>query len=212
MAKQIIRLICCLANEINADKTISDKLKIVYLEDYSVTLAELLMPAAEISEQISLAGTEASGTGNMKLMINGAITVGTMDGANVEIYEAVGNENILIFGVRADEVNSIKQIGYYPCNFYNNNPHLRKAIDRLSGGIGGVNFQDIVSTLLNGDPYMVLADFEAYCRIEEEAVNRYRDPILWNKMSLVNIASSGKFAADRAIEEYANNVWKIEKI
>jgi starch phosphorylase len=214
MAKQIIRLICCLANEINSDKSVSDKLKIVYLEDYRVTLAELIMPAAEISEQISLAGTEASGTGNMKLMINGAVTLGTMDGANVEISEAVGEDNILIFGLRDHEVEAIKKAGYHPSNYYNN-PKIRRVIDRLISGIDGVAFEDIASGLIggqSGDPYMVLADFESYCQAQEEAASRYADPLRWNKMSLINIASAGRFAADRAIREYANWVWKINGI
>jgi starch phosphorylase len=179
MAKQIIRLICCLANEINSDKRVSDKLKIVYLEDYRVTLAELIMPAAEISEQISLAGTEASGTGNMKLMINGAITVGTMDGANIEISEAVGEDNILIFGLRDHEVEAIKQKGYSPSNYYND-PKIRRLIDRLISGIDGVAFEDIASSLIggqSGDPYMVLADFDSYCRAQSEAALRYADVI-----------------------------------
>jgi starch phosphorylase len=214
MAKQIIRLICCLANVINGDKAVSDKLKIVYLEDYRVTLAELIMPAAEISEQISLAGTEASGTGNMKLMINGAVTLGTMDGANIEISEAVGEENILIFGLRDHEVEAVKKTGYHPSNYYNN-PKIRRVIDRLILGIDGVVFEDIASGLIggqSGDPYMVLADFESYCRAQEEAALRYADPLRWNKMSLINIASAGRFAADRAIREYANCVWKIDSI
>jgi starch phosphorylase len=216
MAKKIIRLICSLADEINGDKSVADKLKIVYLEDYRVTLAELLMPAADISEQISLAGTEASGTGNMKLMINGAITLGTMDGANIEIYEEVGEDNILIFGLRTKEVEAIKQAGYSPSNYYND-PAIRRVLERLNSGIGGVSFDDIVVSLIGGqnapgDPYMVLADFDAYRRIHAEAANRYADPIRWNKMSLINIASAGKFAADRAITEYANFVWNIDKV
>ncbi|MDF2540364.1 MAG: glycogen/starch/alpha-glucan phosphorylase [Herbinix sp.] len=216
MAKRIIRLICCLADEINHDRRVSDKLKIVFLEDYRVTLAELLMPAAEISEQISLAGTEASGTGNMKLMINGAITLGTMDGANVEIYDAVGPDNILIFGLQTNEVEEMRKNGYYPSNYYNN-PAIRRVIERLNTGIGGVIFQDIASSLIGGqngkgDFYLVLADFDSYCRIHEEAENRYNNPTLWNKMSLVNIASAGVFAADRAVEEYSELIWKIHKI
>ncbi|QHQ60745.1 glycogen/starch/alpha-glucan family phosphorylase [Anaerocolumna sedimenticola] len=216
MAKQIIRLICSIANEINKDKSISDKLKVVFLEDYRVSLAELIIPAAEISEQISLAGTEASGTGNMKLMINGAITLGTMDGANVEISEAVGEDNILIFGLRTNEVEDLKKNGYYPSNYYND-PNISRLMERLKSGVDGVSFQDIANSLIGGqygnsDPYMVLADFEAYRKIQEEAASRYRDKIRWNKMSLVNIAASGRFSADRAIEEYSDWIWKINKI
>lgn len=214
-AKQIIRFICSLANEINNDKEISEKLKVVFLEDYRVTLAEMLMPAAEISEQISLAGTEASGTGNMKLMINGAITLGTMDGANVEICESVGDDNILIFGLRTNEVETLKQNGYYPSNYYAN-PMISSIIERLRRGVGGVSFDDIASNLIgqngSGDPYMVLADFDSYRLIHEEAVKRYQDPLRWNKMSLANIATSGNFAADRAISEYSDRIWKIDRI
>lgn len=213
MAKQIIRFICCLANEINGDKSIADKLKIVFLEDYRVTLAELMMPAAEISEQISLAGTEASGTGNMKLMVNGAITLGTLDGANVEIHEAVGDDNILIFGLRKEEVEDITRTGYSPSNYYNDYK-IRRLIERLNSGVGGATFSDIASSLIGGhhhkgDPYMVLADFDSYAKIHEEAELRYLDPIRWNKMSLVNIASAGRFAADRAISEYADSIWNV---
>ncbi len=216
MAKQIIRLICCIANEINSDKSVSDKLKIVFLEDYRVSLAEIIIPAAEISEQISLAGTEASGTGNMKLMINGAITLGTMDGANVEISEAVREDNILIFGLRTNEVETLRRNGYYPSNYYNDS-NISRLMERLISGIGGVSFQDIASSLIggqngNGDPYMVLADFESYRQIQEEAALRYSDPHRWNKMSLINIAASCRFTADRAIEEYSNWIWKINRI
>ncbi len=214
MAKRIIRLICCLANEINSDKAVADKLKIVFLEDYRVTLAELMMPAAEISEQISLAGTEASGTGNMKLMINGAITLGTLDGANVEISEAVGEDNILIFGLHKNEVEAMKQSGYSSSNYYQH-INIKKIVERLICGISGVSFQDIASSLIGGvscDPYMVLADFDSYCNIHAKADQRYRDPMQWNKMSLVNIACAGRFAADRAVEEYATKIWNIDRI
>ncbi len=216
MAKQIIRLICCIANEINSDKSVSDKLKIIFLEDYRVSLAEIIIPGAEISEQISLAGTEASGTGNMKLMINGAVTLGTMDGANVEISEAVGEDNILIFGLRTNEVEALKEGGYYPSNYYNHSS-ISRLMERLISGVGGVSFQDIASSLIggqngNGDPYMVLADFESYCQIHKEAALRYADPLKWNRMSLINIAASGRFSADRAIEEYSNWIWKINQV
>lgn len=213
MAKQIIRLICCLAEEINQDMSINDKLKIVFMEDYRVSLAELLMPAAEISEQISLAGTEASGTGNMKLMMNGAITLGTMDGANVEIYEAVGKENIFLFGLSKEEVTKLRKEGYSPSKYYSNG-NIRRVIDKLISGVGGVSFEDIATGLIRGqngtgDPYMVLADFNSYCRIQEEAARRYATQDEWNKMSLINIAKVGIFSAERAIKEYAENIWKL---
>lgn len=216
MAKEIIRLICCIAKEIDADKAISQKLKVVFLEDYRVTLAELLMPAAEISEQISLAGTEASGTGNMKLMINGAVTIGTLDGANVEMRESVGDDNILIFGLKAEEAEHLRILGYDPSNIYQNNRAVRGVIDRLSTGIAGVTFKDIAASFTGAcgaaaDRYMVMADFADYTRIHEEALNRYKDPSVWNRMSLENIAGAGVFAADRALTEYAEKIWHLKR-
>lgn len=217
IAKEIIRMICSIAKEIDSDPVISQKLKVVFVEDYKVTLAELLMPAAEISEQISLAGTEASGTGNMKAMINGAVTIGTLDGANIEMRDAAGDDNILMFGLHADEVEALKAKGYSPTNIYQNNPELRDAIDRLNSGIGGVVFRNIARSLLGGagcnaDPYLVLADFDSYVKIHEEAQLRYADRALWNKMSLENIASAGVFAADRALREYAENIWNLKSV
>lgn len=217
MAKEIIRLICCIAKEIDNDPVISKKLKVVFLEDYRVTLAELLMPATEISEQISLAGTEASGTGNMKMMINGAITIGTLDGANIEMRDAVGDENILIFGLMANEVENLKKSGYSPTIIYQNNPALREVVDRLNSGIGGVTFKNIAKSLIGGsnaaaDPYLVLADFNSYVKIHEEAQQIYKDPLKWNRISLNNIASSGIFASDRALREYAKNIWHIDSV
>jgi len=217
MAKDIIRLICCIAKQIDADPVISQKLKVVFLEDYRVTLAELLMPAGEISEQISLAGTEASGTGNMKMMINGAITIGTLDGANIEMRDAAGDDNILMFGLEAEAVDSLKASGYKPTVIYQNNSELREAIGWLNTGIGGVTFKNISNSLLgnnNGtaDPYLVLADFNSYVKIHEEALRRYADPVQWNRMSLANIASAGVFAADRALNEYAKNIWHINSV
>lgn len=219
IAKQIIRLICSIAKEIDSDPIISQKLKVVFLEDYRVTLAELLMPAAEISEQISLAGTEASGTGNMKMMINGAITLGTLDGANVEMLEAVGEDNILIFGMHADEVEELRAKGYSPTAYYHNNSDLRAVLDRLNSGIGGLRHTEVSDSLIgngcgNGqvDSYMVLADFASYCAIHEEALARYADHKKWNRMSLLNIASSGVFSADRALREYAKNIWGLEQV
>lgn len=216
MAKQIIRLICCLSDEINNDPGVRNKLKVIFLEDYRVTLSEILMPAIEISEQISLAGTEASGTGNMKLMINGAITLGTMDGANVEIYEAVGRDNILIFGLNTEEVMKLRGEGYSPTKYYNN-INIRRVIDKLISGVAGISFENIATGLLRGqngagDPYMVLADFDSYCRIHEEAERRYTQPEMWNRMSLINIASAGIFSADRAIREYAERIWGINTV
>ena len=212
MAKKIIEFICALADLINNDPDVKDRLKVVYMEDYNVTMAEALMPAADISEQISLAGTEASGTGNMKLMINGALTLGTMDGANVEIYEAVGAENIMIFGMSTPEVNELKKRGYVPQNYYNNNAELHNAIEFANKGIGGKMFGEISGTIVHHDPYMVLADFADYRNIQKYAEELWHDTKKWDKMSLMNISGAGIFAADRAINEYAENIWHADKI
>ena len=206
MAKKIISFICALAKMIDNDPDVKGRLKVVYLEDYNVTLAEKLMPAAEVSEQISLAGTEASGTGNMKLMINGAVTLGTLDGANVEIYENVGDDNIVLFGMRTPEVEQIKREGYNPRNYYYNNGELKKIIDFIQGGINGVQFPEIAN-IINHDPYMVLADFADYRAAQKKVEELYLDKDKWNKMSLLNIAGAGHFAADRAVKEYAENIW-----
>ena len=206
MAKQIIRFICTLAKVINNDPDVNGKLKVVFLENYRVTLAELIMPAAEVSEQISIAGKEASGTGNMKFMINGALTVGTLDGANVEIHEEVGDENIFLFGLHADEVQELWRKGYNPTHYYQTDPRIKRALDALRHGIGGVNFSEIADSLTIGrggtpDGYMVLADFASYCDIQRKVDEVYRDAERWNRMSLINIAKAGFFAADRAVKD-----------
>ena len=211
LAKQIIRLICVLQKEIENDPVLRQKLRIVYLEDYRVTLSEILTPACDVSEQISLAGTEASGTGNMKLMLGGAITLGTYDGANVEIHEQVGDENILIFGMRTEEVNALRQRGYAPGEYYQSDPVIRDLIDTLYQGIGGNKFPEIGDSLKNTDPYMVLADFHAYVQAQEKIQQLYRQPETWHRMSLMNIAGSGIFCADRAVEEYAQRIWHLTK-
>ena len=211
LAKQIIRLICVLQKEIENDPLLRQKLRIVYLEDYRVTLSELLTPACDVSEQISLAGTEASGTGNMKLMLGGAITLGTYDGANVEIHEQVGDENIVIFGMRTEEVNAMRQRGYAPGGYYQKDPLIRDLIDTLYAGISGNKFPEIADSLKNTDPYMVLADFRAYLEAQEKIQQLYRQPDVWHRMSLMNIAGSGVFCADRAVEEYAQRIWRLTK-
>lgn len=212
MAKKIISFICALADLINNDPDMRGRLKVVYLEDYNVSMAEKLMPAADISEQISLAGTEASGTGNMKLMINGAITLGTLDGANVEIHEAVGDENMILFGMRTPDVNAVKQAGYIPANYYHNNAELKKVIDFIQGGINGVQFPEIGNTIIHHDPYMVLADFADYRAAQKKIDEIYTDKDRFNRMSLMNIAGAGRFAADRAINEYAANIWNAKPV
>jgi len=211
-AKEIIQMICQLASLINNDRTVNDKLKVMFLEDYRVTMAELMIPSADISEQISLASTEASGTGNMKLMMNGAITLGTEDGANVEIHSAVGDENILIFGMHTPEVLALQKSGYSPIEYYNNNADLRHSLDFIRKGILGKQFDNIYNTLKNFDRYMALADYADYCVTQKKATELYNQPEIWNKMSLMNIAKSGIFAADRSIEDYAKNIWNIEPI
>ncbi len=213
MAKEIIRFICALGDMINNDPAIGDMLKVVFLADYKVSLAEILMPAAEVSEQISMAGKEASGTGNMKFMINGALTLGTLDGANVEIHEQVGDENMFLFGLTTPEVNAWKRDGYHPDQLYRNDPHLRELLDSiLRDGIGGKGFESIVRYLIGPDPYMVLADFNAYKEAQGRINEAYGDTLKWNGMSLVNIAKAGIFASDRAVREYADNIWNLKPI
>ena len=207
LAKQIIQMIYTLSKVIENDPAVREKLKILFLEDYRVTMAELMIPAADISEQISLASTEASGTGNMKLMMNGAITLGTEDGANVEIHSAVGDENILIFGMQTPEVLELQKNGYNPDKYYNNNPILREALNFIGAGFGGQHFDDIYNTLKNHDTYMALADFADYKSAQAKATALYNNPEIWQKMSLTNIAKSGIFSADRSIADYARNIW-----
>lgn len=206
-AKRIIQLICSLANLINNDPDMRGRLKVVFMEDYNVTMAERLMPAADISEQISLAGTEASGTGNMKLMLNGALTLGTLDGANVEIHEAVGDENMFLFGMTTPEVVELQRRGYSPMEYYNNNPELRRVIEFIQGGICGKKFSEVIDKLLREDPYKVFADFAHYRATQKKIDEVWRDRDKWNRMSLMNISGAGRFAADRAIVDYARDIW-----
>lgn len=212
MAKKIIELIDSLAKVVNNDPDIKGRIKIVFVEDYSVSLAEALMPAADISEQISLAGTEASGTGNMKLMLNGAVTIGTMDGANVEIYDAVGEDNIFIFGMTTEEVEQLKRTGYYPMQYINNNDVLKNAVDFISHGVNGKTFGEISSSLMNVDPYMALADFADYQKVQEISAKAYQDRQAFAKMSLMNISGAGIFSADRSVMDYANNIWNTKPV
>lgn len=212
MAKKIIELIDSISRVINNDPDINGRIKVVFLEDYNVSLAEVLMPGADISEQISLAGTEASGTGNMKLMLNGAITLGTLDGANVEICDAVGEENMFLFGMKTPEVEQLKRNGYHPMNYINNNSMLKSAVDFINGGINGKTFGEISSSLMNVDPYMVLADFADYHEAQIKSSKVYQDKIAFAKMSLMNISGAGVFSADRSISDYANNIWKTKPV
>ena len=207
MAKQMIRMICKLGKLIDEDPAVRGKLRIVYLEDYCVSLSERLMPASEVSEQISLAGTEASGTGNMKFMLNGAITLGTLDGANVEIADAAGHENEIIFGMLTPEVNALKGMGYHPGAFINGDNTAMAVLDFLEKGWNGENFSEVTSNLRNADPYMVMVDFKDYRRAQHDLQQLYRDKQKWNHMSLKNIANAGIFSADRSIMDYARDIW-----
>lgn len=212
MAKKIIELIDALSKVINNDPDVNGKLKVVFVEDYNVSVAEVLMPAADISEQISLAGTEASGTGNMKLMLNGAITLGTLDGANVEIHDAVGDENIFIFGMKTPDVENLKRAGYNPQNYLNNNETLRNAVDFIRNGVNGKRFDEIVSSLTNSDPYMALADFADYQKAQKTVSKAYADRENFAKMSFMNISGAGIFSADRSIMDYADYIWNTKPV
>ena len=207
MAKQMIRMICKLGKLIDEDPAVRGKLRIVYLEDYCVSLSERLMPASEVSEQISLAGTEASGTGNMKFMLNGAITLGTLDGANVEIADAASHENEIIFGMLTPEVNALKGMGYHPNAFISGDNTAMAVLDFLEKGWNGENFSEVTSNLRNSDPYMVMADFKDYRRAQHDLQELYRDKQKWNHMSLKNISNAGIFSADRSIMDYARDIW-----
>ena len=216
MAKRIIKLLCMISRDIEQNPKIREKLKVAFLENYCVSMAEALIPSAEISEQISLAGKEASGTGCMKLMINGALTIGTLDGANVEMQAAAGEENMFIFGLTANEVEQLWLSGYRSTNYYTTNEKLARIVNFLTTGFAGESFADIAAYLLGGhgiaDPYMCLADFESYRATHEAMIGAYQDKARWNRMSLCNIAAAGHLAADRSIEEYATRIWNLKKI
>ena len=214
VAKRIIHLINSLADQVNSDPLCKDRLQVVFLENYRVSLAEVLMPASEVSQQISTAGKEASGTGNMKFMMNGALTVGTLDGANVEMHDLLGDDNMFLFGLHADEVEHLRHT-YDPNLLYQRDPVLRRVLDQLKVGFrDGVSYEDLFQRLVTGadgqaDQYMVLADFTAYCQAESRMRHTYTDRETWNRMSLTNIARSGVFAADRAIGQYADTIWHV---
>jgi glycogen phosphorylase len=215
-AKQIIHLINSVADVVNADPAVHGRLKVAFLADYRVSLAEQIVPGAELSEQISLAGTEASGTGNMKLALNGALTIGTMDGANVEIAEAVGEDNIFIFGLRADEVRA-RRGSYVAWDVYRSNPDLAEALDMIAGGAFSPGerdlFRPIVDSLLHhGDHYFLLADYASYVACQDEVARAYRDPAEWTKRSILNVANMGRFSSDRTIRQYADEVWGVTPV
>ena len=210
-AKRIIELILSLANDINHDPVCRGKLQVYFVENYRVSAAEAIVPAAQVSEQISTAGKEASGTGCMKLMMNGAVTIGTLDGANVEMYERLGDENMFLFGLRTEEVERMKAVGYDPNAIASRDEEIMRVFDRFSQGFSdGKSYSDLVSMLLyGGDPYMLVADYRAYADCQKRLYSRISDPAELARLALVNTAQSGVFAADRAIREYADNIWHI---
>ncbi len=222
-AKQTIKLINTVADVINNDASIGGKLKVVFIEDYRVSNAEMIFAAADVSEQISTASKEASGTGNMKFMLNGAPTLGTMDGANVEIVQEVGEENAFIFGLSSDEViNYEKNGGYCPMDYFNNDQDIRRVLMQLINGEYSGNdsemFRDLYNSLLNtqcsdkADTYFILADFKSYAEAQKKVEEAYRDEARWAKMAMLNVACSGKFTSDRTIQEYVDEIWKLDKV
>ncbi|HHX13521.1 MAG TPA: glycogen/starch/alpha-glucan phosphorylase [Clostridiales bacterium] len=218
LAKEIIRLAYHLGQQIDATPKLKDKLKVLFMENYAVSMSEWIMPAAELSEQISLAGKEASGTGNMKLMLNGAITIGTLDGANVEIHRAVGDDNMFLFGMTAEEVGQLlAENNYNPWTYVLQNPSIARIIDFISHKINGESFAEILNYLTTGfqgsaDPFCILADFESYRKTQQRAGQIYQKPAEWNRMSLINIGNAGIFSADRSAGEYASKIWKMSRL
>lgn len=217
IAKLTITLINAVADKINGDPAIRDLIKVVFLPNYTVTLAERIIPAADLSEQISTAGTEASGTGNMKFALNGALTIGTLDGANIEIMEEIGEENFFLFGLKAEDVAALKARGYNPREIYNSIPELRQTLDMIAQGIFSPEtpdfFQPLIDSLLNqGDLYLVLADYESYVRCQEEVARIYQDPDEWARRSILSTAGMGKFSSDRSIAEYAQDTWDVKPV
>lgn len=215
-AKMIIKLINNVADIVNNDPNVGDKLKVVFLKNYSVTLAERIIPASDLSEQISTAGLEASGTGNMKFALNGAITIGTMDGANIEIREEVGDENIFIFGLLADEVIKLKEKGYNPTEYYNKNQNLRKVVNMIASDYFSKTepgiFKDIINGLMSNDYYCLFADYQSYIDAQDKVSQLYSNEEEWTKKAILNVARIGKFSSDRSVKEYAENIWKVKPV
>jgi starch phosphorylase len=216
MAKLIIKLVNSVADVVNNDPVVGDRLKVVFVPDYNVKTSQRVYPAADLSEQISTAGKEASGTGNMKFSLNGALTIGTLDGANVEIREEVGAENFFLFGLTTEEVGDLKAKGYNPWEYYNGNAELREVIDLIrSGGFAHGDsslFRPLVESLLYRDEYMLLADYQSYIECQEKVSRAYRDPEHWTRMSILNVARMGKFSSDRAIREYCEDIWHVKPV
>uniref|UniRef100_A0A3Q0SBP0 Alpha-1,4 glucan phosphorylase n=1 Tax=Amphilophus citrinellus TaxID=61819 RepID=A0A3Q0SBP0_AMPCI len=214
MAKLIIKLITSVGQVVNNDPAVGDRLKVIFLENYKVSLAERVIPAADLSEQISTAGTEASGTGNMKFMLNGALTIGTMDGATVEMAEEAGEENLFIFGMRVTDVEEMDRKGYNAREYYDRLPELKLAVDQIQAGFFSPGqpdlFRDLIDMLMNHDRFKVFADYEAYVKCQERVGELYKNPREWTKMVIRNIAASGKFSSDRTISQYAREIWGVE--
>lgn len=216
MAKLIIKLITSIADVVNHDPDMRDRLKVVFMKDYNVKFAQRVYPAADLSEQISTAGMEASGTGNMKFSMNGALTIGTLDGANIEIREEVGADHFFLFGLTAEEVLAQKAAGYNPLDYYNSNPELKLVIDRLASGFfshGDPNlFKPLLDSLLYRDEYLLLADYQSYVECQDRVGQAYRNQDQWTRASILNVARMGKFSSDRSIQEYLQNIWKAAPV
>jgi starch phosphorylase len=212
MAKRIIKLITATGDLVNHDPAVRDRLKVVFFPDFNVKNAHFIYPAADLSEQISTAGKEASGTGNMKFSLNGALTIGTLDGANVEIREEVGAENFFLFGLTAAEVTEVKTCGYRPRDHYDQNATLREVIDFIDSGALGDSelFRPIVENLLNHDPFLLLADYQAYIDAQDRVSALWRDPHAWTRRSILNSARMGKFSSERSIRDYCQCVWRVQ--
>jgi len=216
MAKLIIKLINSVADVVNNDADVSGRLKVVFIPNFNVKLGHRVYPMADLSEQISTAGLEASGTGNMKFSMNGALTIGTLDGANIEIREEVGAENFFLFGLTAQEVADFKAQGYKSRAYYDNNETLKLVLDQIREGYfskGDANlFMPLVDELLNNDQYMLLVDYQSYIDAQDKVSEAWRDQELWTRMSILNVARMGKFSSDRAIQEYCRDIWKVEPV
>jgi starch phosphorylase len=212
----IIQLIHGVADVVNDDADVEGRLKVVFIPNYSVSVAEIVIPAADLSEQISTAGTEASGTGNMKFALNGALTIGTLDGANIEIRERVGAENFFLFGMTADQVRATQDNGYDPTEYYENDPELHEVIDLISSGFFSLEettlFKPITDSLLEKDPFRVMADFGSYMSCQRRVERAYLDQDAWNRAAVINIARMGYFSSDRTIREYATDIWKAQPV
>jgi starch phosphorylase len=216
MAKLIIKLITAVGDVINNDPAVRDHLKVVFMPNFNVSTGQRIYPVADLSEQISTAGKEASGTGNMKFCMNGALTIGTLDGANIEIREEVGAENFFLFGLNAEEVQRLKLQGYNPMDIYHSNLELKAVIDLIADGYfsGGDRelFRPMINSLLHGDSYMLLADFQSFVECQSQVSQAYRDTEHWTRMSILNVARSGKFSSDRTIKEYCQDIWNVKPV